>query len=629
MEYKQFEFRNFKGIQHLVLPLNRGATTLIGLNESGKTTILEAIFCFSYGAEAVEAINPGMAPLRSSPAGWIPVSQRGNFNEPVSIMATVSLNARDKIELREFARSKFGLSLSMIPTEIEIKEHYGFVNSRYEKAKSSKTWNIAVNGTKGQQRLPRPYGGGTAEWKGVVNFLKTKLPRIWYFPDFLFELPERFDLSEASSSSDGDGGDGALGGDSQGANRNRFYKATFQNILEEVSPGADLKTHIVERLRSGEKADMRSLDALLHAMAQLVTEKVFDGWNRIFGYPPAAQEVQIVADFESDGRAGLELKIRGIDGYYELSERSLGFRWFFMYLLMTSFQKKTKNGPKPLILLDEPASNLHSSAQSELLKSFESLIEECNIVYTTHSHHLINIRWLDSSYVVKNNALEVSDLKGYLAARTGSRTSIDATRYRKFVNENPDETSYIQPVLDVLHYRPAALELAPSVVFVEGKSDCFILSYLSEVVGLSPNLRLVPGGGAGSLEPLIRLYIGWGAPFLILLDGDAEGKKQAARYVQEFGPFIAEKCITLPDLFEDEKVVEVEDLLTSQDKDRIVAEVLPEVDRSRKISKKAVLQAILELYARKLVVEIDQATLDLAKAAFVKVAETLENMKSN
>jgi len=25
-------------------------TTLIGLNESGKTTILEAIFCFSYGA---------------------------------------------------------------------------------------------------------------------------------------------------------------------------------------------------------------------------------------------------------------------------------------------------------------------------------------------------------------------------------------------------------------------------------------------------------------------------------------------------------------------------------------------------------------------------------------------------
>ena len=51
MRYKEFYFENFKGIEKMRLPLTGGVTTLIGLNESGKTTILEAIFCFPTRAE--------------------------------------------------------------------------------------------------------------------------------------------------------------------------------------------------------------------------------------------------------------------------------------------------------------------------------------------------------------------------------------------------------------------------------------------------------------------------------------------------------------------------------------------------------------------------------------------------
>jgi recombinational DNA repair ATPase RecF len=51
VRYKQFTFENFKGIEKMTLSLDGDVTTLIGLNESGKITILEAIFCFSYGQE--------------------------------------------------------------------------------------------------------------------------------------------------------------------------------------------------------------------------------------------------------------------------------------------------------------------------------------------------------------------------------------------------------------------------------------------------------------------------------------------------------------------------------------------------------------------------------------------------
>src|SRR4051794_6960495 len=71
MRYRAFHFENYKGIESMDLALSGDVTTLIGLNESGKTTILEAIFCFSYGAEDLDALDPGMATLRE-PESWIP-----------------------------------------------------------------------------------------------------------------------------------------------------------------------------------------------------------------------------------------------------------------------------------------------------------------------------------------------------------------------------------------------------------------------------------------------------------------------------------------------------------------------------------------------------------------------------
>jgi hypothetical protein len=65
-------------------------------------------------------------------------------------------------------------------------------------------------------------------------------------------------------------------------------------------------------------------------MSQLTTTTIFEGWDRIFGSRPAAQKVHLEARTESEEPV-LELQIKGPDGYYDLSERSLGFRWFFMF----------------------------------------------------------------------------------------------------------------------------------------------------------------------------------------------------------------------------------------------------------------------------------------------------------
>lgn len=611
VRYTEFKFKNFKGIEKMTLSLSGPVTTLIGLNESGKTTILEAIFCFAYGAEDLEVINPEMASLRAKDQ-WIPISKRANFNDTIEIAAVVELSADDQKALRRHMRSTYDLTLSEVPDSITISERHHYKNSRFHTTKN--IWDFYVFGTKGRQRNPRRFDENHDEWHGAVNFLKTLLPRIWYFPNFLFELPERFALTEEEEE----------GVEDPERDRSRFYRSTFEQILAQTGSGANLQTHVVERLDSSERADERSLSALLLSMGRVITETVFEGWGRIFGSEPAAQEVQIEARSE-DEEPFLELTIKGSDGYYDLTERSLGFRWFFMFLLMTSFHGlESEDGRKSLFLLDEPASNLHSTAQAELLKSFDTLTEQCDLVYSTHSHHLIDIHWLDSAYIVKNAALgslDSFDMSDYVSRRIGANTAISATSYRRFVAEHPSQTSYFQPVLDLLDYRPSVLEPVPEVVLVEGKTDFYLLRYAHEVLELGADVHLVPGGGAGSLDPLIRLHIGWGKSFAVLLDGDREGREQKKRYDSEFGPFLTVPCLLLPDLC-DGTAKEVEDLLEPEDREAIISAVFSAQETTPR-PKKALRQAVLELYARREAVALTAVSGERLATVLDRLDETL------
>jgi predicted ATPase len=129
---------------------------------------------------------------------------------------------------------------------------------------------------------------------------------------------------------------------------------------------------------------------------------------------------------------------------YSASERSLGFRWFFSFLLFTAFKKG--GSMHTLFLFDEPAANLHAKAQAELLESFSKITAEGNqIVYSTHSHHMINPRWLAGAYLVENKAVDYDSDDSF--GLTTKPTNIVCTPYRQFVASYPDRTSYFQPVI--------------------------------------------------------------------------------------------------------------------------------------------------------------------------------------
>ena len=88
MKYKSFYIKNYKGIKELSIDLDKdpktNIITLVGLNESGKTTILEAISLFS------------SAPLSENIHKLIPKSKKFSFTDSIEIHATLELDANDE-----------------------------------------------------------------------------------------------------------------------------------------------------------------------------------------------------------------------------------------------------------------------------------------------------------------------------------------------------------------------------------------------------------------------------------------------------------------------------------------------------------------------------------------------------
>ncbi len=99
-------------------------------------------------------------------------------------------------------------------------------------------------------------------------------------------------------------------------------------------------------------------------------------------------------------------KIKGKDDeFYEIEERSPGFQYFFAFIVNKHYLTASSKAGN-IFLLDEPGNNLHPQGSKDLLNTFVSISNSnSKILYTTHNLFLILRDSMDSlQYVRKNNS---------------------------------------------------------------------------------------------------------------------------------------------------------------------------------------------------------------------------------
>lgn len=579
MIFTYFKFENFKGIEKEKLDLSKNPKSnvysLVGLNESGKTTILEAINFFKYKTETLDALKLKDYEIEDI-HNLIPINKRDNFNGKISIEAGIELDEFDIAEIKKEFQSK-GFTITEFDNKINYTQQYYFENSNHIKEKDKYLWSHNICGRKKKGRSQ----GKLSNTDALIanSYIKSNLPSILYFPNFLFEFPERIYLNPEIDDK-----------------KHNFYQRIIQDILDSLENNLNINDHLITRINSSEDNDKRNLISLIGKMQKKLSEVIFTKWNLIFNKELIKNEIILITNFDSNG-SYLEFNIKDDVDTYRISERSLGFRWFFVYILLTQFRTYRKENKNALFLFDEPASNLHPSAQTELLKSFEKLPK---VIYTTHSHYLINTKWLESTFVIKNEAIDYENEEEY----NSKNTNIKIHKYRDFAVKYPNQSSYFQPILEVLDFKPSQLDLVPEVVFTEGKNDFYSIKYFDDIIFGKNELNIIPGTSASNLETLISLYIGWGSKFLILLDGDKEGREQKQRYIDLYGLILENSIFTLEDIDVRWKNKKLEFLFDKKDQDSISLAKYPE----SKTSKTHLNRAIQELYINKEIIEITEET---------------------
>lgn len=533
---KKFTVRNFKGIGEVVLELdgrlNCPVMTLIGLNESGKTTILEALSHFVSGDRSVSELFEGQH-AKASGVRLIPIHKKAAFSSNVEISAEVGVTSEDLAAIRKKIDARIDIDMVSLAKSFEITKSYRFEDSVLKSTHNIWDFKLLIRtNRKGLfKEYKRPDDPDKDIWLAVQKILMARLPNVSYFPTFLVDMPQKIYLKSHDKES-------AI---------NRHYRFVLQDILDSAGEGLSLEKHVCKRIEDFKTTEntpywfstffggptKAPIDSVFQKIASAVTGQVLGSWQRVFQRAISAKSISVEwnVDAEREHMPYATFYVSDGESRYAISERSLGFRWFFSFLLFTAFKQGKEK--KTIFIFDEPAANLHAKAQAELLTSFSKIASDDNrVIYSTHSHHMINPHWLSGAYIVENTALDYDSGDNF--GLSTKPTNIRVTSYRRFVASYPNRSSYFQPVIEKLEYvSPQVVGNAPYLL-VEGISDYYALILAKRMSRKEFDFRLLPGVGAGACGPIVSQLLGRGETFAILLDDDKAGKKEAQRYTDEW-----------------------------------------------------------------------------------------------
>jgi hypothetical protein len=275
-------------------------------------------------------------------------------------------------------------------------------------------------------------------------------------------------------------------------------KVDLEHLFDtgELDP-SQLTARSLLRLAHADNESILALDyeerrSELEAAANRLTQEVARYWTQ-------SAELKVDIDVEmapgGTGQIAKYLQIRVEDLRHGFSnrfdQRSSGFRWFFSFL--AAFHEFEKQKDRVVILLDEPALELHPRAQRDFLRFInERLAPKHQVFYTTHSPFMIEADHLERVRMVEDKGRGV-----------GTVVSADV------LSAEPDS---FFPLQAALGYDIAQSVFSrPDNLLVEDTSDYTYLMVISDHLKqfgrehLNGRWQILPAGGLGNIPAVVAL----------------------------------------------------------------------------------------------------------------------------
>ena len=268
-----------------------------------------------------------------------------------------------------------------------------------------------------------------------------------------------------------------------------------------------------ELLLSMENDDENQLKICRNKIKEKVKYNIQKKFNKFY----EEENVQIKVLFKNDL---IKILVKTNENTTNISERSNGLRWYLnLFIDILANDIKDTN---VIFLLDEPGVYLHVNAQRELLRLFYDLCKNDNqVVYSTHSPYMI-----DSNNIINIRAIE-KDERGH--------TNIYNTAYdNKFNSVSKRET--LSPLIQAIgadlrfNIGPQAEKLN---IVTEGITDYMYYTAMLYYFNIPEEKMpyIIPAVGAGNVNVIVSVLIGWGCDFKVILDYDKAGFVECEKLV--------------------------------------------------------------------------------------------------
>jgi predicted ATPase len=482
MKLLEVHFSRFRQFIDQRLEVDSRVTAIVGRNDTGKTGVIGHFF----HQRVYENVVPGGDRPRV----------RNSENSPTHYSLTWAIDRQD------YARFKF-------PEEFGQPAQHRLVTSFQESAPNGKHWTYLLDG-----RELEPYEGtskaGTAirkkgfEWRHVLPVPRYINPQRLLQPSFemrLFDYPD-------------DPGE--------------FIRRTLSpearllrlgGIKVETRKLVGLEQPWTRRIVGNYTLPREQIEQGLRDLSACVTEQLKIWWQD----PPDLRFEARLAG----GNFNPAAVICNILDAEATTYWGTGLWWFVTFLVEVMFVQQT--GPASLLLLDEPATPLHPSAQRMVAKFLAALSRSYQVIYASHSPFM-----LDWNFPQR--------IRLFLRDHSSKPTSIVNKPY------GPRERTH--DVWDPLRENIGVTLgdigiLNKQNVLVEGISDQILLANASAALESKgrPSLdlnqvSLIPHNDSRTLKRLISMIKSRGFKAVVLADEDEQGKTTQRICQREQVPWI-------------------------------------------------------------------------------------------
>lgn len=542
MRLRKFRVRAYRCIHDSGQISVGDLAAFIGRNESGKTTILQALtllnkeetiseldLCDEMSddlkneiriAEGEFELNEHETNIINKKFNDLPNINkikifRTNMNQEIQydfgeIKIDSSIN--ENLHTRENFANKILEFIKTVPNHIRIRLNIDFLNSplqlSFEDFKK-KVWEINNN----LLVLASVEPNVISEWKKVYdendldnlligktqsdmlkNFIKENMhPRFVYFSDYK-KIYGNINLNEYLSESS-------------------EYKIEYDEEFDKTETVTNL-FYLAELdiQKIGEYKDSPSrLIKFLNTASNRLTTRLNPAWKGDpihvdLRYNPGNIMSVVISDVHKDGT---------ITNTGLLSRRAEGFKWIFSFIVNFAAETQKAELKEAILLLDEPARNLHPTQQIGIADLLKNLAGNNQILYATHSPYMI------FDYTPGNLLVVELDKKRHLSRIVYDYWNADSKTLIPIIY------GLSKGLVESITDKQIGINSRP-IIIVETMSDCMYLNSFDKLLqdpNISTNpLNIVAAYNKNSVLPLAIFYRNHGYKTFVLLDNSDESK---------------------------------------------------------------------------------------------------------